>query len=104
MDEFATSRQQVGRDPFQLDESLPARFARVAQAHGCRTALVSDVWQLSYRELNETANRWGLELLNRGGALGDRVAILMRHDAPLIAAMLCVLKVGRIVVVLNPTD
>ena len=43
-------------------------------------------------------------LLSHGGARGDRIAVLMRHDTPLIAAVLAVLKGGRTVVVLNPTD
>jgi amino acid adenylation domain-containing protein len=94
----------AGIDPFDADQSLPACFARTVTLHGLRTALVSDTWRPTYRGLDETANRFAHELLRRGGAPGDRVAILMRHDTPLIAAMLSVLKAGRIVVVLNPTD
>jgi len=41
-------------------------------------------------------------ILARGGSPGDRVAILMEHDAPAVAAVVAVMKAGRIVVVLNP--
>src|SRR6185369_13455413 len=44
------------------------------------------------------------ELISRGGKPGDRVVLLMSHDAPMIAASLAVLKAGRTVVVLNQTD
>src|SRR5262249_40933152 len=97
------TRREVGHS-FYWEESLPAHFARLAQAHNSRTALVSDAWHPTYRELNQTANRLAHTLLDRGGATGDRFAILMRHDTPLIAAMLAVLKAGRIVVILNPSD
>ena len=43
-------------------------------------------------------------MLSKGGAQGDRVAILMSHDAPQIAALLAILKAGRIAVTLNPSD
>jgi hypothetical protein len=32
----------------EWEESLPARFTRVVQAYGSRTALASDVWQPTY--------------------------------------------------------
>jgi amino acid adenylation domain-containing protein len=86
------------------EDSLPGAFEQAADMHRLRTAIGSGVWQPTYRELNETANRSAHALLHRGGAAGDRVAILMQHDAPMIAAVLGALKAGRTVVVLNPTD
>ena len=94
----------MSSDPSDLDESLPASFERVVATHHVDIALSSDDRRLSYRELNETANRVGHELLLRGVKLGDRIIILMRHEAALIAGMLSVLKAAGIVVVLNPTD
>src|SRR5205814_4266685 len=35
---------------------------------------------------------------------GDRVAILMSHDTPMVAAVLGILKAGQIVVALDPDD
>src|SRR2546423_15672399 len=68
-----------------------------------RTALVSDRWQPTYAELNATANRLAHAIVVCEGALGDRVAILMQHDAAAIAALVAVLKAGRIAVALNAT-
>src|SRR5262249_27402118 len=97
------------RDPCRIlleaETSLPAAFERVATAHPLRPALGAGVWQATYAELNASADRWARALLRRRSEPGDRaVALLMRHATPLIAAMLSVLKAGRIVVALNPTD
>jgi amino acid adenylation domain-containing protein len=86
------------------DESLVAAFERVVTTFPSRIALGSDVWEPTYRELNETANRLAHRLIACGVAPGDRVAILMAHDAPLVAAVLGILKVGSIVVALDPGD
>lgn len=89
---------------FDVEQSLPARFAQVTAEHGARIALDAGAWRPSYDELNRRANRLAHALLARGGRPGDRVALLMRHDAPLVAGVLAVLKAGRTVVVLNPGD
>jgi amino acid adenylation domain-containing protein len=90
-------------NPFRND-ALPAAFERVVAAHSSKIAVGSDVWTATYAELNATANRLAHALIERGCAPGDRVAILMQHDTPLIAAALSVLKAGGTVVVLNRTD
>jgi amino acid adenylation domain-containing protein len=87
-----------------FDESPVAAFERVAATFPSRIALGSDVWEPTYRELNETANRLAHRLIACGVASGDRVAILMSHDAPLVGAVLGILKTGSIVVVLDPGD
>jgi amino acid adenylation domain-containing protein len=91
-------------DQIDLADSVPSRFARLAAVHSFRTAVGSGAWQPTYQELNETANRVANALLKHGGAARGRIALLMRHDAPLIAAMIAVLKAAGVVVVLNPTD
>ena len=88
----------------EAEASIPARFARMAALHPSRAALGGASWQPTYAELDLAANRRAHALISRGGGVGDRVALLLRQDAPLIAAALAVLKAGRIVVVLNPAD
>ena len=85
------------------EQSIPGFMAQVIAQHALRPAIGAGDWQPAYGELNAAANRLAHALL-AAGAPGDRVALLMRHDAPLIAALLAVLKAGRIVVVLNATD
>jgi len=87
-----------------FDESLVAAFERVAVKFPSRIALGSDVWEPTYRELNETANRLAHRLIACGFVLGGRAAILMSHDAPMVAGVLGILKAGQIVVALNPDD
>jgi amino acid adenylation domain-containing protein len=87
-----------------FNESLVAAFERIAGTFPSRTAVGSDVWEPTYRELNETANRLAHQLIANGVVSEDRVAILMSHDAPLVAAVLGTLKAGSIVVALDPSD
>ncbi|REK77609.1 non-ribosomal peptide synthetase [Paenibacillus paeoniae] len=58
-----------------------------------RLAVLSSGRELTYRELNERANRIALKLKGRV-ADGEHVAILMERDEHLIAAILGVLKSG----------
>jgi amino acid adenylation domain-containing protein len=88
----------------EAETTIPARFAQMAALHSSRIALGGSAWRPTYAELDAASNHLAKEILARGGNLGDRIAILMRHDAPLIAAALSALKTGRVVLVLNPTD
>ena len=88
--------------PSQRFKSLPAAFERAAEKHRHRTALGAGSWQPTYQGLNTSANCFAHALLRHPGAQGDRVALLMQHDTPLIGAVLAVLKAGRIAVALNP--
>ena len=91
-------------DALDFDESPIAAFEGAAARFASRVALGSDVWEATYRELNGTANRLAHRLIASGVGSGDRVVILMSHDAPLVAAVLGVLKAGAIVAALDPDD
>src|SRR5262249_51405687 len=92
-----------GETPF-FDESLVIAFERVAMRCPSRLAVASDTWQPTYRELNETANRLAHGLAAYGFESESRAAILMSHDAPMVAAALGVLKAGHTVVPFDPGD
>ena len=85
------------------DETLVTAFEQIVKRFPSRIAVGSDLWQPTYRELNETANRLAHRLIACGG-VGDRAVILMSHDAPMVAAVLGALKAGQIVVALDPGD
>ncbi|HSJ04170.1 MAG TPA: AMP-binding protein [Verrucomicrobium sp.] len=87
-----------------MESTLPACFEKRVLHHGARKAFGSGGWKPDYRELNAAANRQAHALLAHGLLKGERVAILMTHEAELVAGVLGVLKTGAIVVVLNPTD
>jgi amino acid adenylation domain-containing protein len=84
--------------------SIVECFERTAAAHRSRTAILSNLWQPTYDELNRCANRLAHKLLARPGAAGKRVGILMDYDAPLLAALLAVLKARRVAVPLRSAD
>jgi amino acid adenylation domain-containing protein len=91
-------------DAPDFDESPVVAFERAAARFSSRVALGSDIWEASYRELNGIANRLAHRLIASGVASGDRVVILMSHNAPLVAAVLGILKSGAIVAALDPDD
>ena len=55
------------------------------------------------KNLTAAANRTAQALLRLRGAGAERVALLLDHDAPMIAAVLGVLKTGKSYVPLDPT-
>ena len=61
-------------------------------------------WSGTYGSLAAWVGELALTLVEMGVVSGDRVALLMRHDSPQIAAVLAVLRVGAVVVVLHPSD
>ncbi|HSJ01738.1 MAG TPA: AMP-binding protein, partial [Verrucomicrobium sp.] len=69
-----------------------------------KVAVTGVARQIDYANLNNTANALAQKLILPPGQRAGRVALLMKHDAPLIAAALGVLKAGQTVVVLNPGD
>ena len=85
-------------------QCIPARFEQIARFYSERTAIGSGDWQPTFQELNASANRIAHHVLGLPGSHGDRLAILMRHDGPQIAAILGALKAGRVVAVMNPSD
>src|SRR5215813_11957709 len=104
---IGTSSETLGQDQIEVhdcDETLVTAFERVAAKFPSRIAIGSNARELTYRELNESANQLAHQLVFRETRPGDRVAILMSHDAPLIVALLGALKAGAIVLGLDTTD
>ncbi len=86
------------------DHSIPWRFERQALRTPSKIAIRGTSWQPTFAELDAASNRLAETVLERRGASGGRIALLMRHDAPLFAAVLGGLKSARTVVTLNPSD
>jgi amino acid adenylation domain-containing protein len=64
-------------------------------------AIAGTAWQPSYAELDSASSRIARVLVERSNGSPGRVAMLLRHDAPQIAATLAALKAGGTAVVLN---
>jgi non-ribosomal peptide synthetase component F len=75
-----------GVEAADFDESLVVAFERVAVTFPTRIALGSDVWEPTYRGLDQTANRLAHRLAADGSEFERRVAILM-SPAPKAAAV-----------------
>ncbi len=69
-----------------------------------RIAVHCRLGEISYADLNQAADRLAHRIIDWGGRVGDRVAILIPQDRRIFIAMLAALKAGRIVLVLNGQD
>ena len=84
--------------------SIPAVFAaQVARAPEA-VALSFAGQSMTYRELDEAANRLAHLLVHQGVGAGDRVALLLSRSAEAIVAILAVLKTGATYVPIDPAQ
>src|SRR5881394_1059848 len=88
------SFHEWSRDEF--NRTIAQRFEGQVELHQNRIAVRSATGQLTYDQLNRLANRLAHALLTHEPEPGQRVALLLDHDAPLVAAMLGVLKAGQV--------
>jgi amino acid adenylation domain-containing protein len=86
----------------ETEQSLPSRFEQQVGHHPQRLAVMADRTGLTYMALDQMANRVAQAILARHGDEPAPVALLLGHDTPVIAAMLGVLKAGKICVPLDP--
>ncbi len=75
-----------------IEQSLCSRFEQQARLFPTKLALTTQEHQWSYAELNRQANRIAHTLLKHCGQGGERIALLFDHGAPMVAAILGVLK------------
>lgn len=85
-------------------EFIPNRFARVATQFAGRTAISEPAADWTYAELDQRSNALAVQILERSDGNSEPVALLMEHGAVLIAAILAVLKAGKIFLSLDPND
>lgn len=85
-------------------ESLIQRFNEVTCMHGSATAVVSQSESWTYRQLSDRAGRIAALIASVCGEGNEPVALLFRHGAPMVAAILGVLGAGKFYVPLIPDD
>ena len=76
--------------------------ARVREGRGDRPALLTDQGTLSYRDVQVLANRFGHLLRDAGVEPEQRVIIALPDGPEFVAALFGTLKVGAVVVMVNP--
>jgi benzoate-CoA ligase family protein len=89
-------------DPVQLNVADFFLDARVREGQGERTALITDAGRLRYREVQALANRYANVLAEAGVAPEQRVIIALPDGADYVAALFGILKIGAVVVMVNP--
>ncbi len=87
-----------------VEQSLAARFEQQVQRDPAQLAVHSDSHAFSYGELNTCANRIAHGILQQRGVQDapPAIAILLANDAPMLAAILGVLKSGAPYVPFDP--
>jgi amino acid adenylation domain-containing protein len=106
----AAHRDLVGpNNPFiafedeEVEQSIPQRFAKQVTKYPRRVAIRAGRAVWTYHALNQAANRVAHALSALPEIDGTRVALLLGHDAPMLAGILGVLKAGGAVVPLDRT-
>jgi amino acid adenylation domain-containing protein len=89
-------------DKKEFEQSIPARFEEQVRKYPERPAVKTQTRRWSYEELNKAANRAARAILEKRGEGTEPIALLLEKDAPMIAAMLGVLKAGKFYVPLDP--
>jgi acyl-CoA synthetase (AMP-forming)/AMP-acid ligase II len=76
------------------DESLDGRFRQVAAAHPDRVAVLENSRAVTYRDLDEAADRVAAHLRVQGLSAGDRVAVWLPSRAEVAAVVLACAREG----------
>src|SRR5919199_1248352 len=87
----------------ETEQSIPQRFERQVSRYPARLAVKTKGHQLTYAALNKVANRVARALLAQRGEGSESIALLLEHDALMIATILGVLKAGKVYVPLDPS-
>ncbi len=86
-----------------IEQSVPDRFEKVVASHSDRLAIKTAKHALTYDALNKAANRVARVVLERSRDSDRPAVVVFDHDAPIVVAILAVLKAGKTCVVLDPT-
>lgn len=88
----------IAKNPTRV---FPIVIEELAGKYGDAPALISDRERLSYRELNEQANRYARWALTQGVAKGETVCLLMPNRPEYLAVWVGITRVGGVVALLN---
>jgi len=90
-----------GKD--EIEQSIGDRFDHQVRKFPDHVAIKSLNHEWSYAELSRQVDRVAQAILSTRGDADERIAVLMEHDAPMIAALLGTLKAGKTYVPLDPS-
>ncbi|WP_165606768.1 non-ribosomal peptide synthetase [Mycolicibacterium iranicum] len=98
----AIGNRAVLTAPEPSPTSIPQRLAALVAAAPDAVAIRFDGASVTYRELDEAANRLAHLLVDRGVNAGTCVALLLERSAQAVVAMLAVLKTGAAYLAIDP--
>jgi len=79
----------------EIEQSIPERFEKIVAKYPERIAVKTRNAALTYETLNTIANRIAWAILEKRGPAQEPIVLLFEHGAPMIAAILGVLKAGK---------
>ena len=85
----------------EIEQSIPERFEKLAAGHPERIAIKTNDCTLTYRELDEAANRLAHAILAESERSVEPVALLFANGARFVAASVGAMKAGAIQVPLE---
>ncbi|WP_159882307.1 non-ribosomal peptide synthetase [Paenibacillus puerhi] len=88
---------------YPREKMLQQLFEEQAEAEPNRVAVVFDDTSLTYRELNEKANRLARVLQSEGVSAETRVGLLIERSLEMIVGVLAILKAGGAYVPIDPS-
>ncbi|WP_172826157.1 non-ribosomal peptide synthase/polyketide synthase [Mycobacterium colombiense] len=94
--------RSVLTEPAPPPVSVPALFAEQVARAPEAVAVTFEGRSMTYRELEEAANRLAHLLIGHGVGAGQRVALLLDRSPSAIVAMLAVLKAGSAYLAIDP--
>src|SRR6185503_10781293 len=86
----------------EIEQSISDRFEKQVERSPDSLAIKTRNHRFTYRELNEAANRVAHTLFAKRGRREEPAVLLLEQGAPLIAAILGVLKSGKAYVPIDP--
>ena len=86
-----------------VETSIPARFEKIAGMYPERIAVKAGNRSLTYRALNQAANRVACAILAERGEGEEPIAFIVEQGISAIVAILGVLKAGKFYLPLDPT-
>jgi acyl-CoA synthetase (AMP-forming)/AMP-acid ligase II len=87
-----------------VEQSIATRFEQQVTQHGDRIAVATRREKISYIALNAAANHVGRAILRLRGESNEPIAVLLQNDIATVAAILGILKAGKICVPMDPTN
>ncbi|MBE6048598.1 MAG: amino acid adenylation domain-containing protein, partial [Clostridium sp.] len=88
--------EEVNNTKMQFDEEICVhnKFEQQVELSKDQTALISKDINISYKELNERANKLANYLINHNVKIEDKIGIIMKPSIEMIVSLLATLKAG----------